>query len=45
MHAEVDREEGGLEGRELGAWEGFVGDYAVYERLVERGAEEGAVAR
>lgn len=44
MQGEVDGGEGRLEGGELGAWKGAVGDYAVDEGLEDSAAEEGAVA-
>lgn len=44
MQGEVDGGEGGLEGGELGAREGAVGDDAVDKGLVDGAAEEGAIA-
>lgn len=44
LHGEVDWEEGGLKGGELGAREGFEGYDAGDEGLEDFGAEEGAIA-
>ena len=44
MNGEVDRCEGGLQGGELRTGKGSVGHDTVHERLIERGAEEGAIA-
>lgn len=44
LQGEVDREDGGLEGCELGAWEAIVGHDAADEGLEDGGAEESAVA-
>ena len=44
MQGEVDGGEGCLQGGELRTREGTVGDYAVDEGLVDRAAEESAIA-
>ena len=44
MNGEVDGCEGGLQGGELGTGEGSIGHDAVHKGLIERGAEEGAIA-
>lgn len=44
LQREIDGEDGGLEGCELGAWEAVVGYDAADEGLEDGGAEEGAVA-
>ena len=45
MNGKVDGCEGGLQGGELGAGKGSVGHDAVHKGLIERCAEEGAIAR
>ena len=44
MNGEVDRCESGLQGGKLGTGKGAIGHNAVYKGLIERGAEEGAIA-
>ena len=44
LYREVDGEDGGLQGGELGSGQGAEGDYAADEGLEDLGAEEGAVA-
>ena len=44
MNGEVDWCEGGLQGGELWTGEGSIGHDAVHKGLIERGAEEGAIA-
>ena len=44
MNGEVDGCERGLQGGELGTGKGSIGHDAVHKGLIERGAEEGAIA-
>ena len=44
MDGEVDGCKGGLQRGELGTGKGSIGHDAVHEGLIERGAEEGAIA-